>query len=138
MLQVFQRYIASVSEICCKHLFGMFYLFQMYLANVLSECGYTHMLQTSMKMFHLFQTYANVLSRCCICCSDNTHMLQAYVANVLPISDICCRSASCCNISKCTKLHMRRRSPRVRGSERAWVVSTCMRSSMGTQHHAYA
>jgi hypothetical protein len=27
------------------------------------------------------------------------HMLQAYVVNVSPIFRLCCRSASCCNIS---------------------------------------
>jgi hypothetical protein len=42
-------HVASVSEICCKHLFKMF---QMYIANVPSghwKCfsGYTNILQTS-------------------------------------------------------------------------------------------
>jgi hypothetical protein len=30
-------------------------------------------------------------------------MLQAYIANVSAVSDVCCRSASCCNISRCRK-----------------------------------
>jgi hypothetical protein len=31
MLHVFQRYVASVSEICCKRLFKMFQLFQCFI-----------------------------------------------------------------------------------------------------------
>jgi hypothetical protein len=31
------------------------------------------------------------LSRCCICCSGYTHMLQVYVSNVSPISNVCCK-----------------------------------------------
>ena len=43
------------------------------------------------QMFQLFQTYvASVLSRCCICCSGQTYMLQEYVVNVSSVSDVCC------------------------------------------------
>ena len=42
------------------------------------------------QMFHLFQTYvASVLSGCCICCSRYTLMLQVYISNVSPVSDVC-------------------------------------------------
>ena len=30
-------------------------------------------------------------SGCCICCSGYTRMLQMYVPNVLPVSDVCCK-----------------------------------------------
>jgi hypothetical protein len=62
--------------------------------------------------------------------------LQAYVANVSPISDISCRSASCCNIlTGARSEHMWRRSPRAQRSPRArqaksvWVLLTCMHIS---------
>jgi uncharacterized integral membrane protein len=42
------------------------------------------------QMFQLFRKYiASILSGCCICCSCYTHMLQTYVLNVSPISDVC-------------------------------------------------
>jgi hypothetical protein len=65
MLQVFHLDVACVSDICCKRLFKIFHLFQMYVASV----------------FHL-----DVVVEMHICCK---HM---YV-NVSPISDLCCRSA---------------------------------------------
>ena len=65
MLHVFQRYVVSVLEICCKRLF---------------------------KMFNLFHTYvASVLSRCCICFNGYTHMLQASIQNISSVSDVCCK-----------------------------------------------
>jgi hypothetical protein len=80
MLQVFYFSVTFVSVaiyICCK---------------------------ASIQNVSLFQTYVtSVLSGCCICCSCYTHMLQAYIANVSVVSDICCRSGSCCNISRCWK-----------------------------------
>jgi hypothetical protein len=56
MLQVYILNVSAVSDVCCKCLFKIFYLFQMYVASV--------------------------SSRCCICCSGYTHMLQAYILNV--------------------------------------------------------
>jgi hypothetical protein len=57
-------YIASVSDVCCKRLFKMFHLFQIYVVSVLSGC--------------------------CIYCSGYTYMLQAYVLNISSASIICC------------------------------------------------
>jgi hypothetical protein len=78
------------------------------------------------KVFHLFQTYVvNVLSRCCICCSCYTHMLQAYVVNVSPIFRLCCRSASCCNIST------HRKQAHAEAVLTGAAVPTCAASEMG-------
>ena len=33
---------------------------------------------------------ASVLSRCCICCTSYTRMLQVYISNILAVSNICC------------------------------------------------
>jgi len=51
------------------------------------------------------------------------HMLQAYVANIAPISDVYCRSASSDNISRCGK------------RAHAEVIPTCMtRKAWGGSH----
>jgi hypothetical protein len=94
-------------HVYCKCMFQMFHLFQTYIATILSRCciyfsGDKQMLQVSIqKCFicfrHMLQLF---LSRCCIYCGCYTHMLQAYVLNISPISDVCCRSDSCCNINR--------------------------------------
>jgi hypothetical protein len=63
----------------------------MYVADVLFRCcvcfsGYIHILQAFIQNIHLFHTMLQVFS--------------PDVANVSPVSDVCCRSASCCNISR--------------------------------------
>jgi hypothetical protein len=52
----------------------------------------------TLQVFHLyvcckyvFQMFSAVSSRCCICCSGYTCMLQVYIPNVSPISNICCK-----------------------------------------------
>jgi hypothetical protein len=106
-------------------------------------------------MFHLFQTYvASVSSRYCICFRQ---MLQASIQNVSSVSnvyckfvyldvivaihiyckhmfvnvslfsDVCCKSASYCNISRCKKRGHGEAVPHAREAKRAWVVLACMR-----------
>jgi hypothetical protein len=94
------------------------------------------------KIFPLFQTYvANVLFGCCLCCSCYTNMLQAYVANVSPVSHKCCRSASCCDISRRRKrahteaVPMGAAVPSARQAKRAWMVPSCMRFSRHEGHN---
>jgi hypothetical protein len=79
---------------------------------------YTYVASVYLKCFIFFKRMLQVcLSGCCNC---YTYMLQAYVANVSPISDTCCRSASCCNILIGARSErMRRRSPRAQWSTRA-------------------
>jgi hypothetical protein len=77
MLQVFYldvAYVLVAIYICYKRLFKMFYLFHTYVASV--------------------------LSRYCIRYNCYTHMLQAYIANVSHVLDVCCRSGLYCNISR--------------------------------------
>jgi hypothetical protein len=76
-------------QTCCKHMFQVFQLFQMYISNVpccisrLGCCvccnGCTRMLQASiLNVLSVFQTYvASVLSECCICF---THMLLSVLS----------------------------------------------------------
>jgi hypothetical protein len=54
-------------------------------------------------------------------------MLQAYVANVSPVSDVCC-SASCYNISRCGKATLAEAVPACAWEvKQVWVVPTYMR-----------
>jgi hypothetical protein len=88
-------------------------------------------------MFQWLYTYvASVLFGCGIYCSGYTHMLLAHVTNILPVSDVCCRSASCCNINRCRKRAHVEAVPRVRGkrSGRGWSPPTCATIGTGTQH----
>jgi hypothetical protein len=91
-------YAVNVSDAYCKHLFKVFYLFQMYIASVL------------IKMLHMFHTYvARVCSKCfscfilmfskCFhvksvlsrCYSYFTYMLQVCVPNISSASYLCCK-----------------------------------------------
>jgi hypothetical protein len=83
-------------------------------------------------MFQLFETYvASVLSRCCICCSDHTHMLQEYIVNVSSVLDVCCK----CSMSRRWKWAQQRWSPQAQWSPRAWEAKlarlppTCIQSN---------
>jgi hypothetical protein len=88
MLQVFHMdvakvdrdlaYVASVSEACCKHLFKVFHLFQMYAADVL------------IWMLHRFQQYvARVCSKCFSCFISYVAVSIFHVASVLSGYCIC-------------------------------------------------
>jgi hypothetical protein len=107
MLQMQVSSVSDVSEACCKYFIRMLPVFQKYVASVYSKCFicsdvcykcficmllWLSIYVTSIysKCFIYFQTYVvRVLSRCCICCSGYTHMLQmfhlfmTYVAEVL-------------------------------------------------------
>jgi len=69
----------------------MFQWLYTYVATIYSKCFicFRRMLQ----VFYLDVAYVAVA----------IHMLQAYVANIAPISDVYCRSASSGNISRCGK-----------------------------------
>ena len=91
-LQVYISNVSSVLDVCCKCFIWMLHMFQWL---------YTHVASVYSKYSIYFRRMLQVfLSRCCICCGCYTHMLQEYVANVSPVSDVCCRSASCCSISR--------------------------------------
>ena len=63
MLPVIERYIASVSEACCKRLFKIFHLFQTYVTSVL------------IWMLHMFHTYvARVCLKYFSCCNKCFHV----------------------------------------------------------------
>jgi hypothetical protein len=110
MFHTFQMYVTYVSSGCCKsrsdvayiamtihvrckcifkcfscfkRMLQAFYLYVAYVALAIHIC--------CKGMFQLFQTYVeSVLSRCCICYSVHTHMLQTYVINVSFVPDLCC------------------------------------------------
>jgi hypothetical protein len=71
---------------------------------------------------------AIILSGCCICCSGYTYiyMLQAYVLNVSPISDVCC--------NKCIMLQVF--SLAGTGNERKWRRSRVHAQQHGVHRHA--
>ena len=52
-------------------------------------------------------------------------MLQGYVANVLSVLDVCCKSASCCNINR------RRKWTRAEVVPTGVAVPTCVASEAG-------
>jgi hypothetical protein len=69
-LQVFYLNIVYVSHICCNNMFQIFQLFESYVA---------------VSVFIL--QVASVLSECCLCF---THILQAYVPDVISVAYVCC------------------------------------------------
>jgi hypothetical protein len=76
MFPIFHLDVACVSSGCCKSRSRVAYVAMA--INVCCKCMF--------QIFQLFQTYvASVLSRYYICCGSYTHMLQAYVPNVLPV-----------------------------------------------------
>jgi hypothetical protein len=158
MFQLFQTYVASVLFgwcICCTSYTRML---QAYVSNVsaisnICFIGMLHMLHMLYKYvesvcFNCFNYVAIVLSGCCICCRAHTHMLQTYVVNVSPVSDVCC--------SKCFKLQvfheqawqggtgeggpLGRSGPRMRTGSEASAVrgaeheAICMGVAVGTEH----
>jgi hypothetical protein len=91
MLQMFHLDVAHVAvaiHVCCKSVFQMFRLFHLDVAYFYLDVAYVvvaiHICCKYMfQMCHLFHTYVvNILSKCCICYSDYTYMLQAYVSIV--------------------------------------------------------
>jgi hypothetical protein len=75
-----RQYVTLAIHVCYKCIFQMFQLFLMYVASV--------------------------LTRCCICCSVQTHILQAYVVNVSSVSDVYCTKcfmSQVFHMSKCDK-----------------------------------
>jgi hypothetical protein len=93
-------------------------------------------------VFDLFQTcVASVLYGCSICFSAYAYLLQASIQNVSsvsdytcckcmfinvsPVSDVCCRSASCCSITR----HRKRTHTETVSTSVA--VPTCMASEAG-------
>ena len=82
ILQVFQRHVASVSEV----LFKMFHLFQTYVASVL------------IWMLHMFHTYvARICSKCFSCfsvmlqCMFSWWQVASVLSDVAYVSHICCK-----------------------------------------------
>jgi hypothetical protein len=112
-------YVSSVLDVCCKCFIWMLHMFQWlytYIASVYSKCFICF--SRMMQLFYL--DVANVAVAIHICCK---RMLQIF-SHVL---DVCCRSASCCNISRRRK--RTQRSPHERQAKRAWVVPIYMRIS---------
>jgi hypothetical protein len=153
MLQWLYTYVSSVCFkcfICFKRMLQVFYLDVAYVAVAIHVCC-----KCMFQMFHLFQTYvASVSSRYCICFRQ---MLRAFIQNVSSIlnvyykfvyldviiaihiyckrmfvnassfSDVCYKSASYYNISRCKKREHGEAVPHAREAKRAWVVPACMR-----------
>jgi NO-binding membrane sensor protein with MHYT domain len=87
MLQVFYldiTYVALAIHICCKCMFQRFQLFQSLLQVFYLDVTYVALAihvccKFMFQMIRLFQTYVvGVLSRCCICYTGYTHILQVY------------------------------------------------------------
>jgi hypothetical protein len=77
MFYAFQIYVAYVSFRYCKSRSGVAYVAMT--IHVCCKC--------------MFQKYVAsvLLSRCCICCTGYTRILQVYVSNVVVVSNVCCR-----------------------------------------------
>jgi hypothetical protein len=85
---------------CCNR---VFHTFQMYVVYVLSGCcknrssvAYVAMaILICCKCMFEISTISNVgwsvLSRCCICCTAYTHILQVYVSNISAVCNTCCK-----------------------------------------------
>jgi hypothetical protein len=94
----------------------------------------TYAAKCMFQTFQLFQTYVvSVLSRCCICCCGYTHMLQAYVSNISPISDIFCSKCFILQVFPLVDEGSKRRQRRshVRGQS----PCPCAAAGVGTQQH---
>jgi hypothetical protein len=78
-------YVIMAIHVCCKCIFQMFQLFHLDTACFYLDVAYVAVAirvycNCTFHMFHLFQIYViSVLSECYICCSNYTHMLQAYI-----------------------------------------------------------
>jgi hypothetical protein len=105
MLQVFCLYVSYVAmtiHVCWMCMFGMFHLFQTYVASILSECysGYTHILQLyvsnvspisdvrcskcfMLQVFSLAGTTCFMRFRC---------LFHMFYLNVVCVSSVCCKS----------------------------------------------
>jgi hypothetical protein len=86
----------SVCFMCFKCMFHIWMLLHVFYLDVAKFDLVLHMLQwlytyVSNVCFECFSYFIRILqvflSRCCICYSGYTHMLQAYVS---PVLDICC------------------------------------------------
>jgi hypothetical protein len=65
--------ITTGRSVCCKHIFQLFHMFQMYVSIVSDGCCKSRM-------------------RCCTCCIGYILLLQEYVPNVsFVFSDVCCK-----------------------------------------------
>jgi hypothetical protein len=114
-MDVAQRYVASVYsnvssvlDVCCKCFVWMLHMFQW-----------------------IYTYVTSVYSKCFICFR---RMLQTYVINVSPVSEVCCRSASCCNISRRRKrTHVDAFPSGAREAKWVWVVPTCMHAKRQTR-----
>jgi hypothetical protein len=96
MLQWLYTYVASVFSKCCSCFIWMLHMF------VDLQWLYTYVASVCFKCFTCFRRMLQVfcvLSRCCICCSGYTHMLQTYVSIVL----VCC--SRCCSPRALTHEH---------------------------------
>jgi hypothetical protein len=104
----------------------MFQWLYTYVANIYPKC---FIYFRRMQMFYLDVAYVAVaIHICCKRMLQTFHLFQTYVAEVLHVATLTNAGSYACG-----------GGPRVCAeAKRAWVVSTCMRSSMGTQHHAYA
>ena len=122
MLQVYVSNVLSILDVCCKCFIWMLHMFQWlytYVASVYSKCF----------------IFSYVRCKCFIWLLHMLQLLYTYAAsvfaNVSPISDVYCRSASCCNIAGAGSGRMQRRSPWPQQSPRArqakWAHN-CMRT----------
>jgi hypothetical protein len=100
MLQVFQRHVGSVSNVCSK----CFCSRPMLKCSDLDVAYVSHICCNNMfRMFQLFESYvavsvfmlqvSSVLSGCCICF---IHILQVYVSDVSSVHMYVALSVSCC------------------------------------------
>jgi hypothetical protein len=105
MFHALQMYVACVSSECCK-IDLVLHMLQ-WICTCVASIYFKRMLQ----VFHLdvayvaaainvccksvFPNVSVVSSRCRICCSGYTRMLQLYVLNFSPILDRCCKCFIC-------------------------------------------
>jgi hypothetical protein len=148
VFKCFSSVFASVSDVCCKyfscswHILHVFYLDVVkvdldvaHVAMVIHVC-----FKCMFQIFQLFQTYvASVLSGCCICCSDYTHISQAYLPIVSSVSDIYWNKFFVLQVFRGSgrrrrQSRGRRRSPRAR--EKRGGRRRSPRSGAGTQQQA--
>jgi hypothetical protein len=143
VFKCFSSVFASVSDVCCKyfscswHILHVFYLDVVkvdldvaHVAMVIHVC-----FKCMFQIFLLFQTYvASVLSGCC---SDYTHISQAYLPIVSSVSDVYCNKFFVLQVFRGSERRRRqsrgrRRSPRARekrGGRRRSPRSGAARSS---------
>jgi hypothetical protein len=84
-------YTASVLKACCKRLFKVFHLFQIYIASVFVWMLYMFHTYVAKSMFQMFQQFYSYVA-------VSVFMLPVFYLNVAYISHIYCK---CMQYNKC-------------------------------------